>query len=129
MHRTARTVLQVVAAVAVAACGSVVGPDEGSAGVFVLQTVEGAPVPYALSADPSIVISGRALTLSPDGTFTDLVQLTVADVVFPSTRGGDFRSDGASIRLTYENGQVLQAERIGGTLTLDDTGLVFVLTR
>lgn len=133
MQRPVWAVLLAATSIVFGACGSPVGPEDASWGVFTLRSVQGMAVPYTLSDDPSIAITGRDVTLSPGGTFTDVVELSIANEdwseVIPSTRRGTFASQGASLRLTYANGQTLHAERVARTLTLDDTGLTFVLER
>lgn len=131
MRHAVHALLVAATSVALGACGSIDGPEDGSVDVYVLQTVQGVAIPYSLTANPSIAISGREVTISPDGTFSDVVELTVANEgwseVVPSTRGGTYAADGSSLRLEYTGGRILQAERTGRTLTLHDTGLTFVL--
>ena len=133
MHRPVATALLGAISVAFGACGSIVDLDEGPAGTYVLQTVQGVAVPYRLTDHPSLAISGRKVILSPEGAFTDVVELSVADhgwsEVIPSTRRGVFTDQGTSLSLEYADGRTLHAELVGHTLTLDDTGLIFVLAR
>jgi hypothetical protein len=133
VQRSVLTVLLAATSVVFGACTSIVGPEDESAGVYSLRTVAGMAVPYTLTDDPSIAISGREVTLRLDGTFTDVVELSIVSPswsgVMPSTRRGTFASDGGSLRLTYGDGRDMRAERVGRTLFLDDTGLIFVLER
>lgn len=134
MRNALAAVLLAATSVGVGGCGSILAPDnEPAADVYVLKTVQGVAVPYALTYDPSIAISGREVTVSPDGTFTDVVELTVGQAdwreVIPSTERGTYTTEGTALHLVYAKGQTVKAERVGRTLTLHDGGMVFVLAR
>jgi len=118
---------------AVGACQTPLEPESAVSGTYVLESVRGHPVPYAMSDDPAISISGRIVALTPHGSFTDRVELSISDQVesqrFAVERQGTFSSKGAEVTLTYTDGHASRATVSDGKLTLDDRGLIFVLRR
>ena len=132
-----RSVLVLLACVvAVAACG-----DDGPTGswtvpgVYDLETINGAPLPYVVpQADGSTVeITSGRLTISTDGTFTDRVDYirTHGTQVTPSTdtRTGDYLFSNRVLTLMYDSGGSADLTFANESLTRNDQGRIFVYRR
>jgi hypothetical protein len=97
-----RLLLSAAVLVVAAGCGSdnSVAPTVGLSGSYVLEAVNGQPLPYVFTSDQgTFEVTADQLTLNGDGSYSDLTQLTSATTgeVFQSQELGTYSSLNGSI--------------------------------
>ena len=131
-----RRVLRLVSCVAAfAACGD--GPTSSWTvpGVYDLETVNGAPLPFVVpQADgSSIEITAGQLTVNNGGTFSDRLDYrrTQGTQVTASsdTRSGDYLYERRVLTLMYDDGGSANLTFENSTLTRNDQGRIFFYRR
>lgn len=111
---TRRWMLGALGALLLSACGSdgSTGPTVVLDGTYTLTSVSGDPLPIVVQAPAAengnitIELLGGALTLRPDGTYSDEVQLRYTEsgiaTPVPDEVEGTYRVEGSTINFTSE---------------------------
>ncbi len=136
MHLFARIgVLLVGVSSATWGCGALLGPEDGPAGTYELESVDGLPPPVTFVTEPAIVLVGRRVTLHADGSFEDGYALRVGrppdEGWIRRDRRGRYRVDpsGGGVTLRYDTGREVRGSASAGALVLDDRGVRFAFRR
>jgi hypothetical protein len=119
------------------ACGdSSTAPDlTESAGNYVMRTINGNPLPFAVltTADVKLEITAETLYMTSNGRFSDVTRYrrtALGAVDFPAdTLGGEWTIRGQTVSLKATNGYLFTASLVGNTLTIEGDGLSFVYTK
>jgi hypothetical protein len=106
-------------------------------GTYVLVTVDGAALPYAVPAGErrpaALEITGARMVLEADGTFRQWMAYRFEAEGAPRTLERDFTGgwsqDGGAYRLTWDGAGVTPARLDGDTLTYDSMGMVLTFYR
>lgn len=131
-----RRLLSLTLAFAILACGgddSTSVPTNASvAGTWTLQTVNSSPLPFTLATTPAkIELLSNVVTVSSNGTYSSSLttRTTVSGqaTTATSTAAGTYTLSGNAVAIRSNDGTTVQAGTVSGnTLTLAQTGLVFV---
>lgn len=98
-------------------------------GTYVLQTVNGAPLPYVVQpSGPKVELTSDQFVLATGGTFTNhtVVRTTNGSSVTtdPFDEAGTWTASGTTVNLKYTDGTIVTgALTTDGTLTLTGSGL------
>jgi hypothetical protein len=122
MRRFLLTVATAATTLTATACSDSTGIGSNPAGSYELRTINGQSLPVQFS---SRTIEGGVLELDNDGTFVDVIQfrdfgspLSEQDQFF-----GTWERNGSQIRLDYDDGTTVLAERTSSSrLVLDYDG-------
>ena len=123
MRRFLFTVATATTALVGTACSDSTGLGSNVAGSYELRTINGQSLPVNTG---SRTIEGGVLELDSDGRFVDVFQyrdfgdpLSTQEELF-----GNWERNGSQIRLEYDNGDVLFAERTSSSriVLTDDSG-------
>jgi hypothetical protein len=135
MRRPVARLFVFAALVTLAACGSDSSTNAGPvsvAGTYTLRTVNGAPLPYTwlqIGAD-KLEITADAVTLTEGGTWTEswTERSTESGKVTTSTStdAGTYTLAGTVITLVSQESGTVVGSLNGGTLSLNQEGLVVV---
>jgi hypothetical protein len=120
------------------ACGGddTTTPTQASvAGTWTLQTINGSPLPFTLSASPKIELLSSVVNVSANGTWTSTTtnRTTIASQTSTttSTDAGTYTLSGNNVAILSNGaGSTAQAGTVNGnTLTLSQQGFVFIYTK
>lgn len=104
-------------------------------GTWVLQTVNGAALPYVIQASgPKVELTADQLLLATGGTFTNHTAIRTTDGTAVTTDSfddtGTWTVSGTALNLKYADGTVVTgALTTDGTLTLTGSGLSAIYRR
>lgn len=129
-----RRLLSLALALAIVGCGSDSSSEPTNAsvaGTWSLVSVNGAALPFILSASPKIELLSSVVTVASNGTFTSSTQtrttIGTQATTSTSTQSGTYTLSGSAVAIRSTDGSTVQAGSVSGnTLTLAQTGLVFV---
>jgi hypothetical protein len=135
-----RRVLAVAAAVLLACNGDKSTGVDSAVGVFVLQTINGSPLPFnaGTSGGFTVEVLGDQYSFNPDGTYNEQgsVRVTQSGVATTQTiiETGTWVQSGTAVTLTIVSGTVgatgsYTAQLSGNNLTVVQEGLVGVYRR
>ena len=122
MRRVLLTVAVAATTLAGTACSDSIGIGANVAGSYELRTVNGQSLP-ADDNSGSVTFVGGLLELDSDGTFVDVLQFREPGnpLVRSDEQFGTWDRDGDEIRLEYDNGSVLFADRTSSSrIVVDD---------
>ncbi len=135
-----KTFLSVIAFVAVTACGAdgVTGVTQAQlSGTYSVNTVNGAPVPTAVSTAAGLVtLLTDQITIAENGTWAEVYTYRVTNANGSVSNGAD--NDGGTYTLTGRsvafhstslNGTVYTGTSSGNYLTLNDGANTYVFTK
>lgn len=136
----ALAMLTAVATLLAAACGDYgTDPQRSIAGTYVLQTVDGNPLPYVASADQAmeVAITAASVTLTDAGPFSVSQTVRFGDAVngveLSMTGSGTYTRAGATITLSLVDEEGLESTLVGTlaerALTLISDGSTYVFQR
>lgn len=129
-----RRLLSLTLALALVACGddSTSEPTTASvAGTWSLQSVNGAALPFILSASPKVELLSNVVNVAANGTWTSTTQtrttIGTQATTASSTQSGTYTLSGSAVAIRSTDGSTVQAGTVSGnTLTLAQSGLVFI---
>ena len=127
-----RRVFLAVLIFGVTACGGDGTGLENVIGTYLLETIDGDPLPWVLLqvGDNKLEVSAGSVTLNADRTCSDSLTLetTQSGNVESDTASElcTYTTDGQAITLTYTDDTVSDGTIIGSALTIADDGLAFI---
>ncbi len=130
-----RRVFLAVLIVGVTACGGDGTGLENVAGLYTLQTIDGAPLPWILLevGANKIEVTAGSVTLNTDRTCSDSITLaTTESGNVDSDTATDvctYTTDGQAITLTYTDNSISVGTIIGSALTITDAGVAFIFRK
>ena len=135
-----RRLVSLALVLAVAGCGSdssTTPTNSSVAGTWTLQSVNGSPLPFTLSASPAkIELLSDVVVATSNGTWTSTQQTrttigTGTPTTSTATDGGTYTLSGNNVSiLSSSAGSTAQAGTINGnTLTLSQSGLTFIFQK
>jgi hypothetical protein len=118
-----------------AACGDSTGPD-ANLGLYVLQSIDGDPVPVRITEQPAFVIdltSGQLQLL--DGGTCALSQMyrrddegTITNITI-DTETCTWTLNGTAISITTDDDSPVTGTLVGGTITVTPEGVVWIYVK
>ena len=120
MRRFLLTVAAAATTLTGTACSDSIGLGSNVAGSYELRTINGRSLPVQLGSE---TIEGGVLELDSDGRFVDVIQVREFGVPLSTQREffGTWDWNGSEIRLEYESGDVLFANRTSSSrIVLED---------
>ena len=121
MRRLLLTVAVAATTLAGTACSDSTGLGSNPAGSYELRTINGQSLPAQMS---SRTIEAGELDLDSDGTFVDIIQYRTfgSSLIQTDQFFGTWERNGSEIRLDYDDGTTLFADRTSSSrITLEDT--------
>jgi len=110
MRRFLLTAATAATALVGTACGDSIGLGSNAAGSYELRTINGVSVPVELGSE---IIEGGVLELDSNGEFADIIEVRAFGSSSIEQRSffGTWDQNGSEIRLRYDGGTTLFAER------------------
>jgi len=118
------------------ACGGDGTGPESVIGMYILQTIDGDPLPWVLFqiGDDKIEVTAGSVTLNEDRTCSDSITLrsTVSEEVTTDTATDvcTYTTNSQAVTLSYPaDNTVSSGSIIGSALTITDDGIIFIFRK
>ncbi len=130
-----RRVFLAVLIFGVTACGDDGTGLENVIGTYILETIDGGPLPWILLqvGGNKIEVTAGSVTLNADRTCSDSITLRTTEsgsvTTDTATDMCTYTTDGQAVTLTYADNTVSVGSIIGSALTITDAGVTFIFRK